>query len=176
MNNGLRLGCSDPNECWKHATQVVEHIHPKWNPNHPLNRGPIETPERPLKDLLSKELKEKAKLTFFQPSTFTGPYENSFHIFSLPSPTHPIPAYPDVALATNASDQTTSLIVSTGSCCINPDGSLAIGGSFCSQAPDKHQCSIKIPPTFSSPCCGELGALINALQLAPPHFPLKIFI
>lgn len=69
-------------------------LHPKWNQDHPLNRDALAPPGNPSPDLLAEAIKEKYELTFFAYSTSCGPYEDSFCIFSLPPPMHPMPAYP----------------------------------------------------------------------------------
>ncbi|KAF8224252.1 hypothetical protein L208DRAFT_1225173, partial [Tricholoma matsutake] len=32
IEDGIHLGCAHPNNCWKHAIQILNHLHPKWNP------------------------------------------------------------------------------------------------------------------------------------------------
>ena len=178
IEDGIHLGCAHPNNCWKHAMQILHHLHPKWNPDHPLSREALDPPENPSPNLIAEAIKKKSELTFFAYSTACGPYEDSFHIFSLTSPTHPMPVYPiapSQAIAPNL-QQHDLLLISAGYSHINQDGNYENGGRFLLRSSDEHQGSIKMPENMTSPMCGELGALICALQSAPPHLPLKIYI
>ncbi|KAF8221368.1 hypothetical protein L208DRAFT_1328350, partial [Tricholoma matsutake] len=32
LDDWIHLGCAHPSNCWKHAIQILSHLHQKWNP------------------------------------------------------------------------------------------------------------------------------------------------